>query len=154
MTMVLIFCIEFWKLSHLTRDLSKAEKKINVVILSENSCHFVSLSACNNSYFLLSLRYVLCWMGQLPKFITENADPSHLMLRKVFLSGVVIYVWSHDHYFDLKLLDMGMLWHVTISLNHKTRYWRVVIPGIKFIMCSNQGLFLKKTCLYFWLPLV
>ena len=53
-----IFCVEFWELSNLTRDLSKAEKKINVVtswadaqndiyftqmakvvILSENSCH-------------------------------------------------------------------------------------------------------------------
>ena len=31
-------------------------KMVEVVILSENSCHFVSCSACNNSYFLLSLR--------------------------------------------------------------------------------------------------
>ena len=30
-TMVLIFCVEFRELSHLTRDLSQAEKKINVV---------------------------------------------------------------------------------------------------------------------------
>ena len=29
--MVLIFCVEFRELSHLTRDLSQAEKKINVV---------------------------------------------------------------------------------------------------------------------------
>jgi hypothetical protein len=28
---VLIFCVEFWELSHLTRDLFQAEKKINVV---------------------------------------------------------------------------------------------------------------------------
>ena len=28
---VLIFCVEFRELSHLTRDLSQAEKKINVV---------------------------------------------------------------------------------------------------------------------------
>ena len=28
---VLIFCVEFWELSHLTRDLSQGEKKINVV---------------------------------------------------------------------------------------------------------------------------
>ena len=73
---ILIFCVEFRKLSHLTRDLSQAEKKITVVIqaeqihkmtaislkmvevviLGENSCHFVSCSACNNIYFLLSLR--------------------------------------------------------------------------------------------------
>ena len=54
MIRVLYFCVDFWKLSHLTRDLSQAEKKINivsislemaeVVILSENSCHFVSCS--------------------------------------------------------------------------------------------------------------
>ena len=31
-------------------------KMVEVVILSENSCHFVSCSACNNSLFLLSLR--------------------------------------------------------------------------------------------------
>ena len=72
---VLIFCVEFWELSHLTRDLSQAEKiffllqaeqmhkmtsislkMVEVVILSENSGHFVSCSACNNSYFLLFLR--------------------------------------------------------------------------------------------------
>ena len=28
---VLIFCVEFWELSYLTRDLSQAEKKIDVV---------------------------------------------------------------------------------------------------------------------------
>ena len=31
-TKVLIFCVEFWKLCHLTRDLSQAEKKITIVI--------------------------------------------------------------------------------------------------------------------------
>ena len=30
-TWVLIFCVEFWELSHLKRDLSQAEKKMNVV---------------------------------------------------------------------------------------------------------------------------
>ena len=30
-TTVLIFCVEFRELSHLTRDLSQAEKKTNVV---------------------------------------------------------------------------------------------------------------------------
>ena len=30
-TMVLIFCVEFWELSHLTRDLSQAEEKIDVI---------------------------------------------------------------------------------------------------------------------------
>ena len=30
-TMVLIFCVEFWELSHLTRDLSQAEEKIYVI---------------------------------------------------------------------------------------------------------------------------
>ena len=51
-----------------TRDLSQAEKKLNVdtscvnaqydIYFTQNdqSCHFVSLSACNNSHFLLSLR--------------------------------------------------------------------------------------------------
>ena len=71
MNKVLIFCVEFRDMSHLTRDLSQAEKKINVsqagkphkmtsislkivevVILSEDSCHFVSCSACNNSLFV------------------------------------------------------------------------------------------------------
>ena len=42
MTIVLIYCIEFWELSYLTRDLFQAEKKINVVILSANKCHSVS----------------------------------------------------------------------------------------------------------------
>ena len=65
---VLIFCVEFRELSHLTRDLSQAKKKKNVllqleqmhkmtsislktvkfVILSENKCYFVSCSACHN----------------------------------------------------------------------------------------------------------
>ena len=31
-------------------------KMVKVVILSENGCHFVSCSTCNNSNFLLSLR--------------------------------------------------------------------------------------------------
>ena len=69
---VLIFCVEFRELSHLTRDFSQAEKKIKaeqnhkmtstslkmveVVILSENSCDFVSCSACSDSCFLLSMR--------------------------------------------------------------------------------------------------
>ena len=74
-TWFLISCVEFWELFHLTCDLSQAEKKIKivaneqvhkttsislkmveVVILRENSCHFVCCSVCNNSYFLLSLR--------------------------------------------------------------------------------------------------
>ena len=64
------FCFDFRELSHLTHELSQAEKKINivaqndiislkmveVVILSKNSCHYVSCLACKNSYFLLSLR--------------------------------------------------------------------------------------------------
>ena len=74
------FSVSFWELSHLTHDLSQTEKKINVVTswvnlqndmyftqngwksvvevvnLSKKSCHFVSCSAFNNSYFLLSLR--------------------------------------------------------------------------------------------------
>ena len=68
---VLIFCVEFRELSHSTRDLSQAEqmhkmtsislKMVEVVILSENSSHFVSCLACNNIYFLLSLREVMCW---------------------------------------------------------------------------------------------
>ena len=65
---VLIFCVILWELSHLTQDLSQAEKKLNVdkscanaqydIYFTQNdqSCHFVSLSACNNSHFLLSLR--------------------------------------------------------------------------------------------------
>ena len=31
LSMIPIFCVEFWELSHLTSDLSQAEKKINVV---------------------------------------------------------------------------------------------------------------------------
>jgi hypothetical protein len=48
-------------------------KMVEVVILTENSCNFVSCSACN-SFFLLSLRQVTCLMGQFPKFNTENGD--------------------------------------------------------------------------------
>ena len=42
-------------------------KMVQVVILIENSCHFVSCSACNNT----------CKMGQLQKFNTENKSPCH-----------------------------------------------------------------------------
>ena len=50
---VLIFCVELWELSHLTPDLSQAEKKLNVdtsctnaqydIYFTQNgqSCHFV-----------------------------------------------------------------------------------------------------------------
>ena len=34
-TQVLIFCVEFWELSHLTCDVSPAEKKINAVTISK-----------------------------------------------------------------------------------------------------------------------
>ena len=40
---VLYFCIGFWELSHLTRDLSQTEKKINVVTSWAN--------AQNDKYF-------------------------------------------------------------------------------------------------------
>ena len=52
LTKVLIFCVELRELSHLTHDLSQAEKKMNVVASSANaqndiyfiqngqSCHF------------------------------------------------------------------------------------------------------------------
>ena len=64
---VLYFCIGFRELSHLTRDLSQAEKKINVVTSWANAQngiyftqngwirHFDSCSACDNIFFL-SLR--------------------------------------------------------------------------------------------------
>ena len=58
---VLIFCVEFWKLSHLTCDLSQAEKKITVVtigatstILSEKICHFVHLLSLYLTIFVSS----------------------------------------------------------------------------------------------------
>ena len=54
--------------------IEQMHKMVEVVILSENSWHFVSRSACNNSYFLLSLRKVMCSMVQLPMFNTENED--------------------------------------------------------------------------------
>ena len=77
---VLTFCVEFQELSHLTCDLSQAEKEkkmllkaeqmhkmtsislkmVEVVILSINRGHFISCSAFSNSYFLLSLRQVTC----------------------------------------------------------------------------------------------
>ena len=53
-TKVLYFFVGFWELSHMTRDLSQTEKKINVVTIQANaqndiyftrnvrSCHFVS----------------------------------------------------------------------------------------------------------------
>ena len=34
---VLIFCVELWELSHLTRDIFQAEKKINVVTSQTNA---------------------------------------------------------------------------------------------------------------------
>ena len=55
---VLIFCVEFRELSHLTRDLSQAEKKITVVtsheqltILSEIDVILCICSVCNNIYY-------------------------------------------------------------------------------------------------------
>ena len=42
-TGVHIFCVDFWELSHLTRDLSQAEKKRNVVTSwanAQNDIHF------------------------------------------------------------------------------------------------------------------
>ena len=56
---VLYFCIGFRELSHLTRDLSQAEKKINVVT-SWAADKLTTCSSCNNIHFLLSLRYVTC----------------------------------------------------------------------------------------------
>ena len=49
---VLIFCVKFQGLFCLTLDLSLAEKKIKVkvVILSENSFHFVSCSTCKGLF--------------------------------------------------------------------------------------------------------
>ena len=41
---VLIFCVEFREMSHLTRDLSQADKQINVVTSSAN--------AQNDIYFI------------------------------------------------------------------------------------------------------
>ena len=60
------FCVEFWKLSHLTHGLSQAEKKINVAISwantqndiyftqNDQSCHFVSCSPCTLSCRIVS----------------------------------------------------------------------------------------------------
>ena len=78
-TKVVIFFVKFLELSHLICDLSQAEKKINSVVTSwanaqndiyftqngrschfewkiKNSCHFVTCSTCNNTYFFLNLR--------------------------------------------------------------------------------------------------
>jgi hypothetical protein len=80
-TEVLIFCVEFRELSHLTRDLSQAEmlseaeqmlkmtfishKMVKVAILSGNSCHFCHLN-CNNIFFSqLEISHVL--NGTTPK---------------------------------------------------------------------------------------
>jgi hypothetical protein len=52
-------------------------KMVKVVILSENSCHFVSCSACKNSFFLISLKYV-------PKFNTENEVVTVTFCEKVY----------------------------------------------------------------------
>ena len=49
-----------------------------LAILSEIDVILCICSACSNIYFLLSLRYVSCEMGQLLKFNTEYEDPSKL----------------------------------------------------------------------------
>ena len=71
MIKVLYICVGFWLLAHLTylklrkkwlllqaEQMNKMTtislKMAKVVILSENNCHFVSYSACNNSYFFLA----------------------------------------------------------------------------------------------------
>ena len=48
-------------------------KMVKVFILSENSCHFVSCSPCNNSYFLLDISHVLD--GTTPENQHRNRGP-------------------------------------------------------------------------------
>jgi hypothetical protein len=47
---VLMFSVEFWELSHLTHDLSQAEKKINVVMSLADAQNDIFFTQNGQSY--------------------------------------------------------------------------------------------------------
>ena len=55
-TMVLIFCVDIQELSHLTRDLSQAEKKINVLQAEQMQKNDIYFTQNSRSFHLKVLR--------------------------------------------------------------------------------------------------
>ena len=101
--MFLIFCVEFQQLSHLTHDLSQTEKNINVVkadqmhkmtyislkmvkvvILSENSCHFVSCSALTTVIFFSARDKSRVKWDNNPKHTIQNRSLNQFIFSQTF----------------------------------------------------------------------
>ena len=57
-------------------------KMVKVFILNENSCHFISCSACNNSYSLLSFNISRMLNGK--NLNIENEDLVHFLITSIF----------------------------------------------------------------------
>ena len=113
MCKVVYICSSSWLLALRTHDLSQAEKKITVVkpeqdskmhnhfhsnrskivILSENSCHFVNLLRFDNSYYLLSLRYITWFISQQIKAWTNGVDLRQILLVLLLAASLLILLW-------------------------------------------------------------
>ena len=106
-------CSSFKLLADESRDLSQTENKITVVkvepiqkmhnhfysnrskivILSENSWHFVNLLRFDNNYFLLSLRYITWFISQQIKAWTNGVDQRQILLVLLLAASLLILLW-------------------------------------------------------------
>ena len=92
---VLIFCVEFWALSHLTCDLFQAEKKMNV--------HSYKLSNWQNDYFHSKWQLWQFWVKQMLFCAFDK-----LATPFIFFSA-----WSKSH----------VKWDNSKNLTQKMRTW-------------------------------
>ena len=133
---VLVFCVEFRELSHLTRDLSQAEKKITVVTRWQNDNYFHSMQntvvwiafrlyrqihLLTYFYFWLRVHYVfLSFISKLARFLKTSMmlrlgsqlNCSLPITRKL---GHVTITWFDEHPFysfivDELYRDFFLLW--------------------------------------------
>ena len=109
-------------------------KMVEVFILRENSCHFVSCSACINGQVIIFLAWVTCSMGQLSKFNTEKKDhrrDKQQQTNSKWHSYAQVLCWL-----ELQLKDNPSVFLVLGFVHPIFRFWFLVT-------------FLRNNCLHF-----
>ena len=77
---VLIFCVEFRELFHLIRDLSQAEKKMNIVKLSKNAQNGIYFT--QNGQIVISVKIVVIFSSHIEKSHELNGTTPEIQHRK------------------------------------------------------------------------
>ena len=129
--MVLIFCVEFWELSHLTCDLSQAEKKITVVTswaTDKITCIFTQND--NFDHFEWNRCHLVHLLSLQQHLFSSQLEIGHVLNR----TNPEI---QHRKWGPLSLVFLINQEKFSNETTYRSRIWRTIVKG-KFSSIVNS----------------